>query len=68
MNNPPTMKKAIGHLFYVCCPNCNRKVGAMSIDTKGIQQYICKDSRCRNVFYVVDGKIREKVSENIELK
>jgi len=29
----------------------------MSVDSKGVQQFICKDSRCRYKFFTVDGKV-----------
>ena len=66
VENPPTIKKAGNHLLYVHCPNCNRKCGAISLDTKGIQQYVCKDSKCRCTFYTVDGKVQEKLIEKVE--
>jgi len=43
-------------LKYIRCPNCSRVNGAMS-ESKGVQQFICKDSRCRHEFYVVDGVV-----------
>ena len=46
-------------LEAIRCPNCNRAVGLMSKDTKGIQKYICRSSRCRYEFFVVDGSIDE---------
>jgi len=52
-------------LKHIRCPNCNRINGAMSSDTKGIQQFICKDSRCRYEFYVVDGIVDEKFDKSV---
>lgn len=53
-------------LHYVLCPRCGRIDGEISSDTKGIQRYICKNSRCRCKFYTVDGKVKEKIHENVE--
>jgi len=44
-------------LKYIRCPNCNKVNGAISLYSIGVQQLICKDSRCRHEFYVVDGVV-----------
>jgi len=52
-------------LKYIRCPNCNRINGAVSIDNIGVQQFICKDSRCRNEFYVVNANVDKNFNTKI---
>jgi len=54
-------------LRYIRCPipNCNRINGAISIDTKGVQQFICKNSKCRHEFYAVDGKVVDNFDKSL---
>lgn len=52
-------------LKYIHCPNCQRINGAVSVDSTGVQEIICKDSRCRTKFYVVNAKIEKEFKAEI---